>query len=75
MVRKVRFLETMTVTTLSSHRIVPPFGLDGGEPGACGNDFVVRASNEIIKLSGNDEIEMKPGDLFVMETPGGGGFG
>ncbi len=74
-VRKVRFLETMTVTTLSSHRIIPPFGLDGGDPGACGNDFVVRANNEIVKMSGNDEIEMKPGDLFVMKTPGGGGFG
>ncbi len=74
-VRKVRFLETMTVTTLTSHRIVPPFGLEGADPGKCGNNFVVRANNEITQLNGNDETEMNPGDVFVMKTPGGGGFG
>ena len=73
--RKVRFLAPMTVTTLSSHRIVPPFGLAGADPGKCGNNFVIRANNEISKLRGNDETEVKPGDIFVMETPGGGGFG
>jgi 5-oxoprolinase (ATP-hydrolysing) len=74
-IRKVRFLETMTVTTLSSHRVVPPFGLAGGRPGKCGNNFVVRANGQIMRLNGNDETEMYPGDIFVMETPGGGGFG
>ena len=74
-VRKVRFLETMTVTTLTSHRVVPPFGLEGAGPGKCGNNFVVRANDEITQLNGNDETEMNPGDVFVMETPGGGGFG
>ncbi|MFC1777819.1 hydantoinase B/oxoprolinase family protein, partial [Pseudomonadota bacterium] len=73
--RKVRFLAPMTVTTLSSHRIVPPFGLAGADPGKCGNNFVIRANNEISKLRGNAETEVKPGDIFVMETPGGGGFG
>ena len=74
-VRKLRFLEAMTATVLSSHRIVPPFGLEGGEPGKCGRNYVVRADGAVLNLQGNDQVEMAPGDLFVMETPGGGGFG
>jgi 5-oxoprolinase (ATP-hydrolysing) len=74
-IRKVRFLEPMTVTTLSSHRLVRPFGLEGAEAGSCGNNFVIRADQSLRQLKGNDEIEMNAGDIFVMETPGGGGFG
>ena len=74
-VRKLRFLEAMTATMLSSHRIVPPFGLSGGEPGRCGKNHVVRAGGEVVRLKGNDEVDMNAGDLFVMKTPGGGGFG
>ena len=74
-VRKLRFLEAMTATVLSSHRVVPPFGLAGGEPGKCGKNRVVRADGAVVDLRGNDELQMAPGDLFVMETPGGGGFG
>ena len=74
-VRKLRFLEPMTVTVLSSHRVVPPFGLAGGEPGRCGNNYVVRADGEFEQLRGNDEVRVNAGDLFVMETPGGGGYG
>ena len=74
-VRKLRFLEAMTATVLSSHRVVPPFGLEGGEPGECGKNRVVRADGAVVDLQGNDEVQMAPGDLFVMETPGGGGFG
>ena len=74
-VRKLRFLEPMTVTMLSSHRLVPPFGLAGGEPGQCGNNYVVRATGEFVQLKGDDEVRVNAGDLFVMETPGGGGYG
>lgn len=74
-VRKVRFLEPMTVTTLASHRQVPPFGLEGGKPGLCGKDLVIRADQTVTYLEGNDETQVYPGDVFVMETPGGGGFG
>ena len=74
-VRKLRFLEPMTATVLSSHRVVPPFGLAGGDPGRCGNNYVVRADGDAVQLKGNDEVKMNTGDLFVMETPGGGGFG
>ena len=74
-VRKLRFLEPMTATVLSSHRVVPPFGLAGGEPGRCGNNYVVRADGDAVQLKGNDETKMNAGDLFIMETPGGGGYG
>ena len=74
-VRSVRFLESSTLTVLSSHRVVPPFGLAGGEPGQCGNNYVERGGGELVQLKGNDEVEMHAGDLFVMETPGGGGYG
>ena len=74
-VRKLRFLEAMTVTLLTSHRRIPPFGLQGGEPGKCGKNHVVRADGDLLNLRSNDQVEMAPGDLFVMETPGGGGFG
>ena len=74
-VRKLRFLEPMTATVLSSHRVVPPFGLAGAGQGRCGNNYVVRADGDAVQLKGNDEVKMNAGDLFVMETPGGGGFG
>ena len=74
-VRKLRFLEPMTVTVLSSHRLVPPFGLAGGGPGRCGNNYIVRTGGDAVQIKGNDEVKMNAGDLFVMETPGGGGFG
>lgn len=74
-VRSLCFLEPMTATMLTSHRVVPPFGLQGGEPGKCGNNYVIRANGEAEQLRGNDETQMNPGDTFVMETPGGGGFG
>ncbi len=74
-VRKLRFLEAMTATVLSSHRTVPPFGLQGGRPGRCGNNYVERAAGGVEQLGGNDETALNAGDLFVMETPGGGGYG
>ena len=73
--RKLRFLEPMTVTTLCSHRRVKPFGVDGGEPGQCGKEWLEKEDGGFIELEGNDSCEVKVNDLFVMETPGGGGFG
>jgi 5-oxoprolinase (ATP-hydrolysing) len=73
--RKLRFLEPMTVTTLCSHRRVQPFGLNGGEPGQCGKEWLEKKDGKFIKLQGNDSCEVKENDLFVMETPGGGGYG
>ncbi|MGH1481248.1 MAG: hydantoinase B/oxoprolinase family protein [Geminicoccales bacterium] len=74
-VRRLRFLEPMTTTVLTSHRITRAFGVDGGEPGLPGRNAVERADGRLDELQGNDETEMGPNDVFVMETPGGGGFG
>ena len=74
-VRKLRFLEPMTVTVLSSHRETVPFGADGGQPGLPGENSVVRGDGSIEVLEGNDETRMQANDVFVMKTPGGGGFG
>lgn len=74
-VRRLRFLEPMTASILSSHRKVPNFGLEGGEPGALGRNAVIRADGRVEELSGTDKAEMQPGDVFLVETPGGGGWG
>lgn len=74
-VRRMRFLEPMTAAILSNHRRVPPFGADGGEPGAVGINRVERADGRIEPLGATAEVAMAPGDVFVIETPGGGGFG
>jgi 5-oxoprolinase (ATP-hydrolysing) len=73
--RRLRFLEPMTVTILGGHRRVPPFGVDGGQPGSVGRDWVERADGSIDALKGIDATEVGIGDTFVMETPGGGGYG
>jgi 5-oxoprolinase (ATP-hydrolysing) len=74
-VRRVRFLEPMTAAILSNHRRVPPHGLAGGGPGAPGNNYVLRADGHRVELGPTDRIEMGAGDVFVVETPGGGGYG
>ncbi len=74
-VRQVRFLESMTAGILSSHRVVPPFGLNGGEAGELGNNYVIRQDQSIEVLGSTATVEMQPGDTFVIETPGGGGWG
>jgi 5-oxoprolinase (ATP-hydrolysing) len=73
--RRLRFREPMTAAILSNHRKVAPFGLDGGEPGALGRNWVERADGSVEELSGTERVEMAEGDVFVIETPGGGGFG
>ena len=71
----MRFEEEMTAAIVSGHRRVPPFGVDGGEPGMTGHNFVERANGSITELTGTDMANMTPGDVFVIETPGGGGYG
>jgi len=73
--RKLRFLDPVTVTTLSSHRVTRPFGKEGGEDGLAGKNSVIRADGKIEHLQGNDECELNIGDIFAMQTPGGGGWG
>jgi 5-oxoprolinase (ATP-hydrolysing) len=74
-VRRIRFLEPMTAVIVSSRRNVAPFGLDGGADGAVGLQWVERAGGARETLTGTDKAELRPGDVFVIETPGGGGFG
>jgi 5-oxoprolinase (ATP-hydrolysing) len=74
-VRRIRFLEPMTVSTLSGHRRRPPYGLAGGEPGALGRNRVERADGTEQELGGSDSAEVGVGDVLVIETPGGGGYG
>jgi 5-oxoprolinase (ATP-hydrolysing) len=73
--RRIQFLEPVTVTTLSSHRIVPPSGRLGGGDGAVGVNTVIRKQGAQQILNGNDECELSIGDSFEMLTPGGGGWG
>jgi 5-oxoprolinase (ATP-hydrolysing) len=76
-VRRLRFLEPMTVTTLGGHRRVPAFGMAGGGPGALGRHYVrrERAGGSVTPMAGCDSARLEAGDVFVIETPGGGGFG
>ena len=74
-VRKVRFLEPMTAGILSNHRTISPFGLNGGEAGEVGKSYVVRKDKAIEQLDSTATVEMQTGDTFVVETPGGGGWG
>ena len=74
-IRRVRFLEPLTAAILSNHRRTAPFGLAGGEDGVVGVNRVERADGSTELLAGTAEIEMGVGDVFVIETPGGGGFG
>ncbi len=73
--RKLRFLDKMTVTTLCSHRKIKPFGVAGGKDGECGKEWLEKKNGTIIELQGNDCCEVEEDDLFIMLTPGGGGFG
>ena len=73
--RRVRFLEPMTAAILSGHRRIAPFGAAGGEPGGLGANRIERADGSVETLGSTAEISMAPGDVFVIQTPGGGGFG
>jgi 5-oxoprolinase (ATP-hydrolysing) len=74
-VRSLRFLEPMTAIIVASRRAAGPFGLAGGRDGAAGEQWVDRVDGTREILSGTDSAEMRPGDVFTIATPGGGGFG
>ena len=73
--RRIRFLEPMTASILANSRSRPPFGLAGGAPGAPGRNWVERVDGSREELPHIGSVQMQPGDVFVIETPGGGGFG
>ncbi|MGW8376100.1 hydantoinase B/oxoprolinase family protein [Streptomyces sp. ODS28] len=74
-VRRLRFLEPMTLALLTGHRRVPPYGMAGGGEGALGTNEVERADGTAERLEGRDVAELSPGDVLVLRTPGGGGYG
>jgi N-methylhydantoinase B len=74
-IRQVEFLEAMTASILSSHRVIPPFGLNGGGAAQVGRNWVRRQDGRVEDLGGTAIVEVQPGDVFIIETPGGGGYG
>jgi 5-oxoprolinase (ATP-hydrolysing) len=74
-VRRIRFLEPMTAAILSNNRIEAPFGMAGGGAGERGRNLVERLDGRVEELGSAARVEMAPGEVFVIETPGGGGYG
>ena len=73
--RRLRFLAPMTASILSGHRRTVPYGMAGGRAGERGRNWVERVDGRRVELGGCDRVELGAGDVFVVETPGGGGFG
>ncbi|SHM22172.1 5-oxoprolinase (ATP-hydrolysing) [Duganella sacchari] len=73
--RRIRFLEAMTANILAGHRRIAPFGLQGAEAGALGRNWVERGDGTVEEFGATHTAEMQAGDVFAIETPGGGGFG
>jgi 5-oxoprolinase (ATP-hydrolysing) len=75
-VRELEFLKPLELSILSQRRgPYPPYGLDGGEPGAVGRNLLTRVHGTIEELPGRAQVSVQPGDMLRIETPGGGGFG
>lgn len=74
-VRKIKFLEEMTAGILSQKRVTSPFGLAGGEVGKTGKNYVQRVNGNLENLASNATVTMASNDVFIIETPGGGGYG
>jgi 5-oxoprolinase (ATP-hydrolysing) len=74
-VRELTFLAPVSLSILSQHRTVAPYGLDGGEPGRPGRQRVIRQDGTIVELESIDSCEVGPGDRLIITTPGGGGYG
>ncbi len=74
-VRQIQFNTAMNVSILSNHRVYTPFGLQGGEDGATGRNWCQKHDGSIMELPSTTNLSVAAGDLLVIETPGGGGFG
>ncbi|KAI9911947.1 hypothetical protein PsorP6_008872 [Peronosclerospora sorghi] len=74
-VRQLEFLEGMTVSILSERRAFQPYGLKGGAPGARGLNLLLRQSGRTVNLGGKNTVDVLPGEVLTLYTPGGGGFG
>ncbi|MEM1140758.1 MAG: hydantoinase B/oxoprolinase family protein, partial [Pseudomonadota bacterium] len=74
-IRELTFLQPATVSLLTGHRLVPPLGLAGGGPGACGENAVERADGTVEPAPAITQLDLNPGDTLILKTPGGAGFG
>jgi 5-oxoprolinase (ATP-hydrolysing) len=74
--RVIEFLKPLTLSILATRRgPYPPYGMNGGQPGAPGKNTLVRKSGQIEELPGAAQVDVRPGDVLIIETPGGGGWG
>jgi 5-oxoprolinase (ATP-hydrolysing) len=74
--RRIEFLRPLVLSILSQRRgRYPPYGMDGGSPGALGRNTLARADGSVIELGGSVQMQVQPGDVLTIETPGGGGWG
>ena len=73
--KRIRFLVPMKTNMLSGNRVVAPVGLKGGGPGQVGKNYVEKAKGERVHLAGIAQYNVAKDDVYVIETPGGGGFG
>ncbi|MCB0552548.1 MAG: hydantoinase B/oxoprolinase family protein [Phaeodactylibacter sp.] len=74
-IREIEFLEPVAMTILSQHRAVQPYGMEGGQSGAVGIQYLIRRDGVREGLEGSDSADVQAGDRLVIETPGGGGWG
>jgi len=74
-VRRIRFLEPMRVSILANRRRIAPKGIKGGGDAAPGRNWIARANGRMEALGATGSAEVNKGDAFVIETPGGGGYG
>jgi 5-oxoprolinase (ATP-hydrolysing) len=74
-IRRIRFREPMVVAVLANNRVIAPFGLEGGKPGKVGKTYIQRSDGRTENLGSCGQREVQPGDVIIVETPGGGGFG
>lgn len=73
-IREIEFLSPLRVTLITQHRVVPPYGLQGGENGKVGKQTLIRKNGQFETLAGVCSISVEAGDSLRIETPGGGGF-
>lgn len=74
-VRKIQFLESMTAAIVSNRRLIPPYGMAGGQPGKCGKNLLIRQDGSIKILPSVTQFSVKPYEVLIIKTPGGGGYG
>ena len=74
-IREITFLEPVNLSVLSQRRKSGPYGINGGEAGKSGNQKIVYKTGEEVQLDSIQNTNLEAGDTFIIETPGGGGFG